>query len=90
MTKIYVEMDEHWAFWPVVQGSEADYGWRPKEPTMEVEQSLIDEYEAAAHMMRVVRDKIEQLYRIQETLAPWPEPPVPKHTLLEVQPDKGP
>ena len=90
MTKIYVDMDEHWVFWPVVAGSETDYEWRLKKPTMEVSQSLIDEFEVASAAMRIIRDKLEQLYRVQEGLDTWSEPPVPEHSLLEVQPDKGP
>lgn len=84
MTKvqIYVELDEGWQFYPVYKDS-PQYGWMSHRPfKLEVDQALIDEYEAAAKAFGAVREKLEQLYRVQEGLTPFESSPVPEHKLL--------
>ena len=83
MTQIYVDLDECWMFYPVYEGSVHHYPWMVRKPfKLEVEQALLDEYEAASRAFSEVRNKIEQLYRVQEGLKPWDEPPIPEHKVL--------
>ncbi len=83
MTKIYVDMDDGFQFYPVYQGSPHHYEWMVHQPfTLEIDQALIDEYEAASRAYYAVREKFEQLYRIQEELTPWESSPVPEHKRL--------
>ena len=83
MTQIYVDLDEVFMFYPVYVGSIHHKEWRTRKPfTLEVDQALIDEFETAAQAYSKVREKIEQLYRVQEGLTPWEGSPIPEHKVL--------
>jgi hypothetical protein len=83
MTQIYVDLDESFVFYPVYEGSPHHHDWMVRKPfRLEVDQALIDEYEAASRAFSAVREKLEQLYRVQEGLTPWESSPVPEHKLL--------
>lgn len=81
--QIYVDLDEGFTFYPVYQGSVHHHDWMVRKPfKLEVSQELIDEFEAAAKAYGDVREKFEQLYRVQEGLTPWESSPVPEHKVL--------
>lgn len=83
MTQIYVDMDDGWQFYPVYKGSVHHHEWMVRKPfKLEVDQALIDEYVAASAAYFAVREKMEQLYRVQEGLEPWTSSPVPEHKVL--------
>ena len=82
-TPIYVDMDEVFTFYPVYDGSIHHHEWMGRKPfKLEVDQALIDEYEVASRAFSAVREKMEQLYRVQEGLTPWTSSPVPEHKVL--------
>jgi hypothetical protein len=94
MIKIRIEMDEGWVWWPVTETQRAEYekamgfdaalSLATRRPlTMEVDQDFITRYEAVYAAYREMRGALEQLYRVQEGLAPWDTPGVIEHTLLK-------
>jgi hypothetical protein len=81
--RIYVDLDEGFTFYPVYAGSVHHHEWMVGKPfKLEVSRALLDEYEAAAKAFSDVREKMEQLYRVQEGLEPWTSSPVPEHKVL--------
>jgi hypothetical protein len=88
--KVRIDMDQVF-WWDIV--SAADIAKRSElfclppelapELTMKIDKSLFDEYEKLLGMYRDIQDKLEQLYRVQEGLAPWASTPVPDYTKLE-------
>jgi hypothetical protein len=83
MTQIYVDMDDGFTFYPVYEGSVHHHDWMVRKPfKLEVDQALIDEFEAASRAFSLAREKMEQLYRVQEGLVPWESSPVPEHKVL--------
>lgn len=81
--RIYVDLDEGFTFYPVYEGSVHHHEWMVGKPfKLEVSQELIDEYETAAKAFSIVREKMEQLYRVQQGLEPWTSSPVPDHKVL--------
>lgn len=80
---IYVDLDEGFTFYPVYAGSVHHLAGMVRKPfKLEVNRALIDEYEVAARAFSAVREKFEQLYRVQEGLEPWTSSPVPAHKKL--------
>lgn len=81
--EIYVDLDECFVFYPVYKGSPNYHDWMMHKPfKLEVDQALIDEYEAASAAFSAVREKLEQLYRVQHGLTPWASSTVPEHKVL--------
>lgn len=57
---------------------------RKKEtPSMEVPPELLAEYLEASQRYFAINKKLEQLYRIQEGLEPWPEQEIPVYNLIK-------
>jgi hypothetical protein len=94
--KIRVDMEEGWQWWPVTEVQRATYedamGFdealrrqlrRPM--TLEVDQELVDRYEAAYKALQPIKEALEQLYRVQEGLVPWESTAVPEHTILNIK-----
>lgn len=83
MTQIQLQMDQAFHWWPVVEpeaGKDRDMrGWAMM---FEVDQSLIDRYQAARREYEAVQQQLEQLYRIGNGLDPWPGVEIPNHTWL--------
>lgn len=91
--KVRIDMDEGWRWWPVTEakrdahelamGLEPDLARAIRQPmTLEVDKELLDRYEAAYAQMRPLQEALENLYRVQQGLIPWPDQPTPDHTLL--------
>lgn len=75
MKKISIQLDSCRQFYPVLDAQFTPF-------SLEVEQSLIDEYQAAAIAYFSVLDKFEQLFLIQEGLTPFNNIPIPPHKVL--------
>lgn len=66
-------------FRPMLEGEGNPF----EQPTMEIPDSLYEEYARAVEQWVRVSDKMEQLYRLQEKLAPRETPAVPEHRMIE-------
>lgn len=73
MIEARIDMDECWAFWPVTDPTIR------KPATIRIPVELVTEYTRVQQQYRELQGKMEQLYRVQEGLDPWPETPVPEH-----------
>jgi hypothetical protein len=94
MTKVRIEMDEGWRWWPITEamrdayetamGFEPDLARQLRQPmTLDVDQDLIDRYTTAYVAYRELQDQLEQLYRVQQGIDPWPEQAIPEYKVLE-------
>lgn len=81
---VYIDLEENWIFWPVYEGSIHYREWMGSKKlfTMTVDRTLIEEYNVKYAAFAAVKEKMEQLYRVQNGLTPWESSPVPQHTLL--------
>ena len=70
-------MDEAWTFWPI---TEVRSFTGPL--TMEIDQTLFDQFTEAQQKYNELKDQMEQLYRIQEGYIPYQDTIIPEHTLL--------
>lgn len=88
--KVYIDMDSGFRWWPV--SATRDLSYLPEEyhqcirerekPTMEVPDELVAEYTRISTEYSLMQEKLEQLYRIQRSLDPWPNTPIPDYKLL--------
>jgi len=81
MTKVRIEMDEGFNWFPVSEDSPLLHAYG-RSTTMDVPEALILEYQEAVERWTTVQEKLEQLYRVQEGLTPWTAPPIPEHVKL--------
>ena len=78
MVKVRIDMDEGW-YWSVATKA----GWRfDRTETMEVDEELVNEYNALSEQWYKLQDRLEQLYRAQEGLKPWVQPEIPEHVRI--------
>lgn len=82
MPKIRVEMDEGFHWFPLERDSAVLHLLPNKFVTLEVSDELLKEYAVAANAFNDIQDKLEQLYRVQEGLTPWSDPPIPEHVRI--------
>lgn len=74
MTRVYIEMEQGWNWWPVL---ETDISSLRKKSTFDVDPALIEQYRAAVAEYDRIQQLFEQLYRIQQGLDPWPGQEIP-------------
>lgn len=74
MTKVRIHSDQMRIFFPIVDHDGA---------TMEIDQTLFDEYLAVFAALENVMDKLEQLYRIQNGLKPLEDLGIPKYEMTK-------
>ena len=55
---------------------------RTSRPSIEIPQELFDEYKAAYERFCLVHSQMEQLYRVQQGMAPFESPPIPEYRKL--------
>jgi hypothetical protein len=94
--KIRVDMEEGWQWWPVTEVRQAEYedamGFEEalrrqlrKPMTLEVDEELVQRYQAVYKAHRELQEALENLYRIQEGLKPWGDQSIPDHTILKTE-----
>lgn len=84
MTKIRIEMDESFRWWPVTEEeNQWRTGGRVFVPTFEIDETFLAKYRALHREYQDLQEQFEQLYRIERGLDPWPNVEIPNHTTLK-------
>ena len=87
MVKVFIDMDQGFRWWPVLETDPIHELWK-RDMTMEIPEELLREYNIAYTLYSVVQDKLEALYRIQNGYTQHPTQVIPEHTMLKEKNDE--
>ena len=83
MLPVVVDMDRDWV-WRLLGASQSNEVARQvalelAKVKLQVPLELVNRYERVAQEWFELQQELEQLYRVQQGLKPWSNPPIPPH-----------